>query len=118
MKNVSVPKRCGNSLAMISLVGGHIKFSLKYCILIKILFCFRLCINYTNADGGTTRLDSIMQDCMQYFKENLMCPPTKDIYTSQYSWCPFITVIIGIFSFKSVFTVEDWTQWPGRIILL
>jgi hypothetical protein len=64
---------------------------------------------------------------MQYFKENLMCPPTKDIiimtfcqrkYTSQYSWCPFITVIIGIFSFKSVFTVEDWTQWPGRIIML
>jgi hypothetical protein len=26
-----------------------------------------------------TRLDSIMQDCMQYFEENLMCPPTKDI---------------------------------------
>lgn len=38
-----------------------------------------LCINYTNADDGTIRLDSIMQNCIQYFKENLMCPPTKDI---------------------------------------
>jgi hypothetical protein len=47
--------------------------------IIKILFCFRLCINYTNADGGTVTLNSIMQDCMQYFKDNLLCPPTKDI---------------------------------------
>ncbi|CAC5424371.1 unnamed protein product [Mytilus coruscus] len=39
---------------------------------------WKLCINYTNGDG-VVKLDNIMHDCGQYFKENSMLIPTKDI---------------------------------------
>jgi hypothetical protein len=90
MKNVSVPKRCGNSLAMISLVGGHIKFSLKYCI--------QSCIMLSNLVVRCIQkyCATFQQKSKQYNSTRPLCPifnsehrlETEDTNDDSNKWTP------------------------------